>query len=257
MSNLAAQQYLIDVRTPEEFATGSLKGANNVEYQNITQFLIDQRDVARDADITLYCRSGRRSAIAKAELDALGFSNVRDLGSFDAARDVLENESQMHRVVPVQPKPASKMKQEKLQRSTNALLEGLRGLEWLMEIPENGHACKSLRLDVIATMMGIKKRLVTDTLYWTRSSYEEVQNLSSLDCASDAAVPGYENYQSLWQSNIDSRRRIGVIWKNWWSFTPEFKIWVPSGWKVCAHNNAILDLDIATINSFPGIIIRD
>jgi rhodanese-related sulfurtransferase len=129
MSNLAAQQYLIDVRTPEEFATGFLKGANNVEYQNITQFLIDQRDVARDADITLYCRSGRRSAIAKAELDALGFSNVRDLGSFDAARDVLENESQMHRVVPVQPKPASKMKQEKLQRSTNALLEGLRGLE--------------------------------------------------------------------------------------------------------------------------------
>jgi hypothetical protein len=80
-----------------------------------------------------------------------------------------------------------------------------------MEIPEDGHACKFVRLDVIATMMGIKKRLVTDTLYWTRSSYEDVQNLSSLDCASDAAAPGYENYQSLWQKDIDSRRRVGII----------------------------------------------
>ena len=39
--------------------------------------------------IYLYCRSGRRSAIAKATLEKIGFNNITDLGSFNDAQTTL------------------------------------------------------------------------------------------------------------------------------------------------------------------------
>jgi rhodanese-related sulfurtransferase len=82
---------LIDVRSPAEYATGYLHGAINIEYTQIRE-LAARDGVRPDDEITLYCRSGRRSAIALGELQGLGFTNVRDIGSLETAEGVLEEE---------------------------------------------------------------------------------------------------------------------------------------------------------------------
>ncbi|KAF2273208.1 uncharacterized protein EI97DRAFT_436270 [Westerdykella ornata] len=92
---------LIDVRTPSEFSTGYLSLQNtpaiNIEYQDIHQLphiLRSQHgiEVSKDDDITLYCRSGRRSGIALGVLRELGYARVRNIGGFEEAREVLERE---------------------------------------------------------------------------------------------------------------------------------------------------------------------
>lgn len=95
-----AKDILIDVRTPDEFSTGFLRNSRgpaiNVEYQSIQNLreICGALNVSVDQGdrITLYCRSGRRSNIALQRLRESGFTNVRDIGGFEAAREVLERE---------------------------------------------------------------------------------------------------------------------------------------------------------------------
>ncbi|KAF2998190.1 hypothetical protein E8E13_004241 [Curvularia kusanoi] len=94
------QELLIDVRSPLEFSTGPLVSdiapTVNIEYTHIDSLadIYAQQHIAvsKDDHITLYCRSGRRSGIAKQRLEELGFSNVRDIGGFEEARRVLDRE---------------------------------------------------------------------------------------------------------------------------------------------------------------------
>ena len=69
--------FLLDVRTPEEFASGHLDGAANISVQTLAQRLAD---VPRDQPIVVYCRSGNRSAQAAQILAQAGYTNVYDLG---------------------------------------------------------------------------------------------------------------------------------------------------------------------------------
>ena len=80
---------VIDVRTPEEYASGHVGGAVNVPVNEIEQRIAA---VAPDKSTPLWvhCRSGNRSARAKATLDRLGYTNVTDLGSLAHAREVVE-----------------------------------------------------------------------------------------------------------------------------------------------------------------------
>jgi phage shock protein E len=77
---------LVDVRTPEEFASGHMAGAVNIPFD-----ALDGRAAAElapvDAPVVVYCHSGKRSARAAATLKALGFGQVHDLGAMpeDAA----------------------------------------------------------------------------------------------------------------------------------------------------------------------------
>ncbi len=82
MSSVTA---VIDVRTPEEFATGHLDGAINIDWQGATFF-----DEIAPFDPTgmyiIYCRSGNRAGQAIDALSALGFLNLTHAGSVhDAA----------------------------------------------------------------------------------------------------------------------------------------------------------------------------
>lgn len=72
---------VVDVRTPEEYGAGHVKGAVNIPYDIIASKLPAADKAAR---IVLYCRSGRRSGIAAATLLGLGFSDVADMGPFAA-----------------------------------------------------------------------------------------------------------------------------------------------------------------------------
>lgn len=73
------EDILLDVRTQEEFDAGHIAGALLLPDYEVAQkaegVLPD-----KDARILVYCRSGRRSAAAAAELAELGYTNVYDFG---------------------------------------------------------------------------------------------------------------------------------------------------------------------------------
>ena len=75
---------LIDVRSPEEYAAGHLRGALNIPVHELTARLAGLD--CRRARLAVYCRSGRRSAIAAALLRGHGYERVTDLGGLEQAR---------------------------------------------------------------------------------------------------------------------------------------------------------------------------
>ncbi len=77
---------VIDVRTPAEYADGHLSGAVNIDFRNTSGFLAGVRQLDRDGNYVLYCRSGNRSAAAAARMRDLGFTNVTDAGGFENAQ---------------------------------------------------------------------------------------------------------------------------------------------------------------------------
>ncbi|HVF15887.1 MAG TPA: rhodanese-like domain-containing protein [Steroidobacteraceae bacterium] len=69
---------LLDVRTPEEFAAGHIPGAINMPHDQLPNRLAEIAG-AKNKDVVVYCRTGRRSAIAQETLTAQGFKSVRHL----------------------------------------------------------------------------------------------------------------------------------------------------------------------------------
>lgn len=64
---------LIDVRTPGEFAEGSVPGAVNIALQEMEQRL---SEFPKDKDLVIFCRSGRRSMAASNFLLQNGYTRV-------------------------------------------------------------------------------------------------------------------------------------------------------------------------------------
>ena len=77
---------VIDVRTPDEWSSGHLENAMNVEWQDILNIT---NSVTKDEKIYLYCRSGNRSGRATQILIDAGYSNVTNAGSLKQASDLL------------------------------------------------------------------------------------------------------------------------------------------------------------------------
>ncbi|PRQ12068.1 rhodanese-like domain-containing protein [Corynebacterium sp. 13CS0277] len=81
-----ADAVVLDVRTPEEFATGHLSGAENISF-NSPEFLSRVDSLDRDATYVIYCRSGNRAGQAVKKMQTLGFERVYNLGSVAQASD--------------------------------------------------------------------------------------------------------------------------------------------------------------------------
>jgi phage shock protein E len=77
---------VIDVRATDEFAAGHLDGAVNY---NVEDGTLEQALPSLDpnANYVVYCRSGRRSAIAVDLMKENGFTQIADLGSLEEAAD--------------------------------------------------------------------------------------------------------------------------------------------------------------------------
>ena len=73
---------LLDVRTQEEFGAGQIASAILLPYDEIN---LQAATVLPDKEkeIVLYCRSGRRSAIAKKALVELGYKDVEAFGGIN------------------------------------------------------------------------------------------------------------------------------------------------------------------------------
>lgn len=82
--------FLVDVRSPSEFASGSVKGAVNIPLDNLQQQLTKFKG---KQNIVVFCRSGNRSSMAKNILTQSGFKNVTDGGTWQNVNEVLKNGS--------------------------------------------------------------------------------------------------------------------------------------------------------------------
>ena len=69
---------VLDVRTPEEFAAGHVPGAINVPHDQLEGRLAELAPL-RDKDVVVYCKSGRRSALALEVLGRNGYTRLRHL----------------------------------------------------------------------------------------------------------------------------------------------------------------------------------
>ncbi len=66
---------VIDVRTPEEFQLAHYRDAINIPHDQIEKHL-SELEKYKNKTIIVYCRSGRRSGIAKQILELNGFKNI-------------------------------------------------------------------------------------------------------------------------------------------------------------------------------------
>lgn len=71
----AKNKVLIDVRTPEEFAEGHLRKAQNIDYQN-DNFKEQISKLDKSKTYYLYCRSGKRTVGAAEVMQKTGFENI-------------------------------------------------------------------------------------------------------------------------------------------------------------------------------------
>jgi rhodanese-related sulfurtransferase len=71
--------FLVDVRTPGEFADGHVKGSVNIPLDNITKEIAQFKN---KNNVIVFCRSGNRSGMAKSLLEQQGIKNVINGGTW-------------------------------------------------------------------------------------------------------------------------------------------------------------------------------
>ena len=79
---------LLDVRDPQEYASGHIPGAVNIPKDGIAK----AKEMIPDADtpVFAYCYSGRRSDMAVTALKKMGYTNARNIGGITAYQGSLE-----------------------------------------------------------------------------------------------------------------------------------------------------------------------
>jgi rhodanese-related sulfurtransferase len=75
-TDVAAEAYLLDVREPDEWATGHAPGAHHLPMNQVPARMAE---VPADADVVVVCRSGGRSGQVVSYLIGNGWDNVRNL----------------------------------------------------------------------------------------------------------------------------------------------------------------------------------
>ena len=78
----AADAVLLDVRTPQEYREGHIPGSQNVPLQQLDK--VEEVTENKDTVLYVYCRSGARSRQAVSLLQAMGYTNVHNIGGIAA-----------------------------------------------------------------------------------------------------------------------------------------------------------------------------
>ena len=79
--------FVVDVRTLDEYRSGHLKGSINIEWKKIASI---EESISKDEKIYLYCRSGNRSGKAADILISMGYKDVINLVSVESAAEQLK-----------------------------------------------------------------------------------------------------------------------------------------------------------------------
>lgn len=85
LNNIINNAYLVDVRTPTEFAEGNVPGSVNIPLDQVQNQLSKFKN---HENIVVFCRSGNRSGQAKAILEHNGFTNVVNGGTWQQVNTI-------------------------------------------------------------------------------------------------------------------------------------------------------------------------
>jgi phage shock protein E len=94
ISSKEATEYLrngamvIDVRSQNEFDSGHILQAYNMPLDRV-EVLVPTAVKDKNKVLLLHCASGVRSGMAKKKLEAIGYKNVFNLGSYDRASKIV------------------------------------------------------------------------------------------------------------------------------------------------------------------------
>ncbi len=84
---IQAGAFLVDVRTPEEFESGHVTASVNIPLDQVAERL---DEFEGEDHIVVFCRSGNRSAMAKAILAQNGFANVTNGGTWEDVKQFID-----------------------------------------------------------------------------------------------------------------------------------------------------------------------
>ena len=73
------ESVILDVRTEEEFESGYIKGALNMDIRGGADFLVSIESLDKSKSYFVYCRSGARSGQACQLMSQMGFSALYNL----------------------------------------------------------------------------------------------------------------------------------------------------------------------------------
>jgi apolipoprotein D and lipocalin family protein len=79
LAQTASRPVVLDVRRAEEFAAGHVEGALNVAHSAVMTSPATAVPASKDAEIVLYCGSGRRASAAIEALRSAGYTNLKHL----------------------------------------------------------------------------------------------------------------------------------------------------------------------------------
>jgi phage shock protein E len=79
---------LIDVRSVNEFESGHILQAHNMPMDRI-DVLVPTAVRDKNKVLLLHCSTGTRSGMAKKKLEAIGYKNVFNLGSYERAGKIV------------------------------------------------------------------------------------------------------------------------------------------------------------------------
>lgn len=69
---------VLDVRTPQEYDSGHIEGAVNIDFKN-SNFAAKLSELGRNTEYVIHCRSGGRSTKSLDAIEELGFTNITHL----------------------------------------------------------------------------------------------------------------------------------------------------------------------------------
>lgn len=75
----SGEHKLLDIRTAEEYASGHLAGADQIDFYQTEKFNQYLQSLDKKASYLVYCRSGNRSGKAVEIMKSMGFANVSEL----------------------------------------------------------------------------------------------------------------------------------------------------------------------------------
>ena len=79
--------FLVDVRTPEEFAEGHVNASVNIPLDEVPNRL---EEFNGKETIIVFCKSGGRSGVAKSILNQAGFGNVFNGGPWTDVKALID-----------------------------------------------------------------------------------------------------------------------------------------------------------------------
>lgn len=79
--------FLVDVRTPQEFAEGHVPGSVNIPLDEVSNQVSKFKN---KTNIVVFCRSGNRSGQAKTILEQNGFTNVTNGGTWQNIKTLVD-----------------------------------------------------------------------------------------------------------------------------------------------------------------------